>query len=134
MLITILEVFLTLLEYLHFPFVAPLNSTRIEVEKVSSDFTTSILVLQESCIEVKLWSLIMSTRCCDHLSNNSNTCEDNSNFVKKCMHTTLHSYIYNYIPIPVHYSSMERASPVLSFIFNTFFYVNPKHFELFQNI
>ena len=36
------------------------------------------------------------------------------------MHNTLHSYIYNSIPIPFHYSSIEQAFPVFSFTFNTF--------------
>ena len=55
----------------------PVNSTRIEVEIFFTHFTTQILVLQECCIEVKLWSLIMSISYCHQISNNSKTYKEN---------------------------------------------------------
>ena len=59
----------------------PVNSTRIEVENMFSHFTTSILVLQEYCIEVKLWRLIMFISYCHQISNNFNNYEENVNNV-----------------------------------------------------
>ena len=46
------------------------------------------------------------------------------------MDKTLHSYIYNYIPIQVYYSSIERTLPALSFMRYTFFFRKPQTFRV----
>ena len=71
-------------------------------------------------MEIKLWSLIISIGCCLDLSNICNAFRENLCFVEKNQCAFLYFYIYTYILIPFYYSSKERASSDLSFIFYTY--------------